>query len=52
MSLPLGRTGDGLPIGVQLQALHGQERLLLELSYELEAARPFPRIQDGVAPLS
>jgi amidase len=52
VSLPLGRTGDGLPIGVQLQALHGQERLLLELSYELEAARPFPRIQDGVAPLS
>jgi amidase len=48
VSLPLGRTGTGLPIGVQLQALHGQERLLLELSYELEAAQPFPRIQDGV----
>ncbi|MCX6408211.1 MAG: amidase [Propionibacteriales bacterium] len=52
VSLPLGRTGDGLPIGVQLQALHGQERPLLELSYELEAAQPFARIQDGVAPLT
>lgn len=46
VSLPLGRTEDGLPIGVQLQALHGDERTLLELSYELEAAQPFARIQD------
>jgi amidase len=46
VSLPLGRTAEGLPIGVQLQALHGDERTLLELSYELEAAQPFARIQD------
>lgn len=51
VSLPLGRTVDGLPIGVQLQALHGQERMLLELSYELEAAQPFARIQDGAPPV-
>ena len=46
VSLPLGRSAEGLPVGVQLSALHGEERLLLELSYELEAARPFARIQD------
>ncbi len=46
VSLPLGRTLDGLPIGVHLCGLHGDERTLLELSYELEDARPFARIQD------
>jgi amidase len=46
VSLPLGRTSEGLPIGVHLSALHGDERTLLEVAYELEDARPFARIQD------
>jgi amidase len=46
VSLPLGQTSEGLPIGVHFSALHGDERTLLELSYELEDARPFARIQD------
>jgi amidase len=41
VSLPLGRTASGLPIGVQLAGAHGDERTLLELAYELEAAQPF-----------
>jgi amidase len=45
ISLPLGRTSAGLPIGVHFSALHGDEQTLLELAYELEAARPFARIQ-------
>ena len=36
----LGRTDDGRPIGVMLSARTGQERLLLELAFELEAAAP------------
>lgn len=44
ISLPLGRTDDGRPIGVMLSARTGQERLLLELAFELEAAAPFARI--------
>jgi amidase len=44
ISLPLGATVDGLPIGVHLMAAHGAERVLLELAYELEAARPFRRL--------
>ena len=40
ISLPLGRTDDGRPIGVMLSARTGQERLLLELAFELEAAAP------------
>ena len=42
ISLPLGRGTDGLPIGVHLAAPFGQERRLLELALELEAAAPWP----------
>ena len=45
VSLPLGCTSTGLPIGVHLAADLGDERTLLELAYELEEARPFRRIQ-------
>ena len=38
ISLPLGATDSGLPIGVQACAPFGQEARLLELAYELEAA--------------
>lgn len=47
ISLPLGRTGLGLPIGCHLSADHGDERTLLELAYELEEAKPWTRIQDA-----
>lgn len=43
VSLPLGRTPEGLPIGVQVAAPRGEERSLLSLAYELEAAMPWPR---------
>jgi len=44
ISLPMGLSSDGLPIGVQFQAAHGNERLLLEIAFELEAANPWPKI--------
>jgi amidase len=44
ISLPLATSSDGLPIGVQFQAAHGDERTLLEIAYQLEAERPFKRI--------
>ena len=47
ISLPLGATSTGLPIGVHFSADLGDERTLLELAYELEEARPFRRIQDA-----
>jgi amidase len=46
MSLPLGATADGLPIGVHFSAALGAERTLLELAYEIEQARPFRSITD------
>jgi amidase len=45
ISLPMGRSRDGLPIGVMLSAAHGDERTLLETAFALEAEHPFPRIQ-------
>jgi amidase len=42
MSLPLGRSAEGLPIGVHLAAPFGHERRLLELALELEQAAPWP----------
>src|SRR5580658_2411409 len=41
MSLPLGMSPDGLPIGSQFAAAKGGEDLLYALAYELEAAQPW-----------
>ncbi|MFJ4670400.1 amidase [Kitasatospora purpeofusca] len=46
IALPTGASADGLPIGVHLSAAHGEERVLLELAFALEADRPWRRIQD------
>lgn len=46
MSLPTGHAPDGMPIGVHFSARRGQDRLLLELATEYEAAYPFTRIWD------
>ena len=41
ISLPLGKSTEGLPIGIQFAAKHGQDRMLLELAFELEQAAPW-----------
>lgn len=46
VSLPLATTSAGLPQGMMLGSGFGQEAVLIELAYELEQARPWPRIQD------
>ncbi|MFC8509504.1 amidase [Streptomyces sp. NPDC057411] len=47
LSLPAATATDtGLPIGVMFSGRPGGERTLLELAFELEADRPFRRIQD------
>lgn len=47
ISLPsASATADGLPIGVMFSTRPGGERKLLEIAFELEADRPFRRIQD------
>lgn len=44
ISLPTGETADGLPVGVQISARCGADRLLVELAAEIEAAHPWRRI--------
>ena len=46
LSLPLAQSADGMPVGMMFSAPIGHEKRLLELAYELEAARPVARIQD------
>jgi amidase len=41
MSVPLGWSSSGLPIGSHFSAPKGEERRLLELAFELEQARPW-----------
>jgi amidase len=52
MSVPLGWV-EGLPVGIHFAAAPGADRTLLELAFELEAARPWahrrPRV-DAVRP--
>ena len=49
ISLPLGESAGGLPVGMMFSAAQGQERRLLVLAYELEQARPWRHIQDAPA---
>ncbi|WP_123023776.1 amidase [Mycolicibacterium stellerae] len=44
ISLPLAESAAGLPVGMMLSTVRGNETRLLELAYELEAARPWSRI--------
>lgn len=44
ISLPLAQSASGLPVGMMLSTVRGQEAKLLGLAYELEEAHPFPRI--------
>lgn len=46
ISVPAGLTDDGLPLAVQLAGRVGDERMLLELAYELEASSPWPTTPD------
>jgi amidase len=48
ISLPLAESASGMPVGMMLSAPTGHDRRLLELAYELEAAKPFPKIQAAV----
>ena len=48
MSVPLGWSLSGLPMGIHFSAAKGQEKRLLELAYELEQAQPWADRKPGV----
>ena len=45
ISLPLGQSREGLPIGVQLVAAHGREDVLVQVAAQLEQAMPWAHRQ-------
>ncbi|MEK8169034.1 amidase family protein [Streptomyces sp. M19] len=49
VSLPLYRTADGLPIGVQLVAAYGREDLLIKVASQLEQAAPWADLRPPVS---
>lgn len=49
ISVPFGMSRGGLPIASHFFGRHGDERTLLELAFEIEAAKPFARLQDKPA---
>ena len=49
MSVPLGWSTSGLPIGAHFSAAKGQEKRLLELAFELEQAQPWADRRPGVS---
>jgi amidase len=46
ISLPVGQSALGLPIGIQLSANHGEEARLLALALQMEQAMPWRKIHD------
>lgn len=44
ISLPLHRTPDGLPVGMQLVAAYGREDLLIRVAAQLEQAQPWAHL--------
>ncbi|MBV6510011.1 MAG: 6-aminohexanoate-cyclic-dimer hydrolase [Acidimicrobiales bacterium] len=48
ISLPLGESGEGLPIGVQIVAAYGREDLLIRIASQLEVARPWSARRPGI----
>ncbi len=44
ISLPMGTSDNGLPIGMQFSATYGADKVLLELAYELEEAKQWKHI--------
>jgi amidase len=49
MSLPLGQSQDGLPIGVQFVGAPAAEEMLISLAAQLEQARPWADRRPPVA---
>ena len=44
ISLPMGQTAEGLPVGAQLAAAYAREDLLLQVAAQIEATNPWPHL--------
>lgn len=48
ISLPLHRTADGPPVGMQLVAAYGREDLLIRVASQLETAAPWAHLTPNI----
>ncbi len=48
ISLPLHRTADGLPVGMQLVAAYGREDVLIRIASQLESAQPWAHLTPDI----
>ncbi|WP_116997147.1 amidase [Desertimonas flava] len=48
ISLPLHRTPDGLPVGIQLVAAYGREDVLIRVASQLEQASPWAHLRPTI----
>jgi len=48
ISLPLHRTAEGLPVGMQLVAAYGREDLLIRVASQIEQAVPWAHLTPGL----
>ncbi|MYC45200.1 MAG: amidase [Acidimicrobiia bacterium] len=44
ISIPMGHTADGLPLGAQLAAAYAREDVLLQVAAQIEDAAPWPHL--------
>ena len=44
ISIPMGHTAEGLPVGAQLAAAYAREDLLLQVAAQIEDAAPWPHL--------
>ncbi|MCY3807566.1 MAG: amidase [bacterium] len=44
ISIPMGHTAEGLPLGVQLAAAYAREDVLLQVAAQIEATNPWPHL--------
>lgn len=52
LSLPAGRSGNGVPFGLQVTAPHGTDAMLLALAATWESAQPWPAVAPGYQPFA
>jgi Asp-tRNA(Asn)/Glu-tRNA(Gln) amidotransferase A subunit family amidase len=50
MSIPAGRSGNGVPFGLQVTAPRFRDAMLLDLAQTWERERPWPLVADGYEP--
>jgi amidase len=50
IAIPMGRTGSGLPLSVQLVGRYADDATVFRIAAQIEAARPWTDMRPALAP--